>query len=174
MAEYEFQSVDMPAEMKLEISQQGLWGLVARIVQIVEDKYGNEGLDALYDGLRDWDIHELNVPVLLSACGIQPGEAKPAEFVQKICNPYDDVSFIQKEKPLITDAPDENRVLYKIHSCSVADSINKECPKTCRIVANACLEGQATIANPNFRITADKFLSEGADACEIYVERVDG
>ena len=71
MAEYEFQSVDIPAEQKLEISQQGLWGLVARIVQIVEDKYGDEGLETLYNGLRDWDIHELNVPGMLSVYGIK-------------------------------------------------------------------------------------------------------
>lgn len=172
MAEYEFQPLDMPIEQKLEISQQGLWGLVARMVKIIEDKYGDEGLATLYDGLRDWPLHALSVPAMLSAYGIQPGEASPVEFVQRVCNPSDDSAFIQKVKPLITDAPDENRVLYKIRSCSVADAVARECPKTCRLLANACLEGQVRVANPNLKITADKFLSEGGDACEIYVERV--
>jgi len=172
MAQYEFQPLDLPIEQKLEISQQGLWGLVARMVSIIEEKYGDEGLAALYDGLRDWPLHALSVPAMLSAYGIQPGEASPAEFILRICNPSDDSAFIQKVKPLITDAPDENRVLYKIRSCSVADSIARECRKTCRLVANACLEGQARLANPNLKITAEKFLSEGADACDIYVERL--
>lgn len=174
MAEYKFQSVDIPAEQKLEIAQQGLWGLVARMVKIIEDRYGKEGLDVLYDGLRDWDSHELNVPGMLSAFGIQPGEASPAEFIQRVMNPYDDVSFIQKEKPIITDAPDENRVLYKIKSCSVADAIHKEYPGTCRLICSACLEGQRRVANPNLKISVDNFLCEGADACEIYVEKING
>jgi hypothetical protein len=172
MAQYEFEPLNLPIEQKLEISQQGLWGLVARIVKIVEEKYGDEGLAALYDGLRDWELHKVSVPAMLSAHGIEPGKASPAEFVLKICNPSDDSAFVQKVKPLITDAPDENRVLYKIRSCSVADSIARECTKACRFIAGACLEGQARVANPNLKVTANKFLSEGGDACEIYVERV--
>ncbi|MCX5998052.1 MAG: hypothetical protein NTU41_00250, partial [Chloroflexi bacterium] len=81
------------------------------------------------------------------------------------------VSFIQKVKPIIADSPNEDRVMYKIRSCSVADSIAGEYPKTCRTLARACIEGQLKYANPNLRATCDKFLCEGGDSCEIYVER---
>jgi len=174
MAEYEFQGLSLPIEQKLELSQQGLWGLVARMVKIIEDRYGEEGLAALYDGLRDWPMHAESIPAILSLHGIKLGEASPIEFVQKVCNPFDDSSFIQKVPPVIADAPDENRVMYKIRSCSVADAVARECPKACRLIANACLEGQARLANLSLKITADKFLPEGDDSCEIYVERLDG
>jgi hypothetical protein len=174
MAQYEFQPLNLPIEQKLEISQQGLWGLVARMVKIIEEKYGDEGLKALYDGLRDWPLHQMSVTARLSAHGIEPGKASPAQFIQKIMNSDDSVSFIQKVKPLITDSPNEDRVLYKIRSCSVADSIAREYPKACRIIARACLEGQTRYANPNLKATCDKFLCEGGDACEVYVERTKG
>jgi hypothetical protein len=171
MAQYEFQPLNLPIEQKLEIAQQGLWSLAARMIKIIEDKYGEEGLKALYDGLRDWPLHQMSVPARLEAQGIEPGKASPAQFIQKIMNSDDSVSFIQKVPPLITDAPNENRVLYKIRSCSVADSIAREYPGTCRLLARACVEGQLRYANPNLKATMDKFLCEGSDACEIYVER---
>ncbi len=174
MAEYEFGSMEMPLDMKLEVAQQGLWGLAARIVKIVDDKYGEDGLAALKEGLRDWDQHEANIPGMLAAFGIQPGEMSPAQFIQRVMNPYDDVSFIQKESPQIADAPDENRVMYKITSCSVADSVNREYPGLCRLLIESALEGQRRAAKADVRVTCDKYLCEGADACEFYVERVDG
>lgn len=172
--EYEFEPLDVPLDQRLEIAQQGLWGLAARLIKIVEEKYGEEGLKALYDGLRDWPLHEMSVTARLEAQGIEPGKASPAQFIQKIMNSDDSVSFIQKVKPLIADSPDEDRVLYKIHSCSVADSIAREYPKTCRLLARACVEGQLRYANPRLKATMDKFLCEGGDACEIYVERTKG
>jgi len=170
--EYEFEPLDVPLEQRLEIAQQGLWGLAARMMKIIEDKYGEEGLKALYDGLRDWPLHEMSVTARLEAQGIEPGKASPAQFIQKIMNSDDSVSFIQKVPPVIADAPDENRVMYKVRSCSVADSINREYPGTCRLLARACVEGQIRWANPNLKMSCDKFLCEGADACEIYIERV--
>lgn len=169
--EYQFEPLDLPLEQKLEIAQQGLWGLVGRLFKIVADRYGDEGIAALHDGLRDWPLHQMSVPMRLEAHGIKPGEANPAQFIQKIMNCDDSVSFIQKVPPVIKDSPNEDRVVYKIRSCSVADSIAREYPGTCRTLATACVEGQLRYANPNLSVKCDKFLCEGADSCEIYIEK---
>ncbi|MCX6000158.1 MAG: hypothetical protein NTU41_11385, partial [Chloroflexi bacterium] len=67
--EYKFEPLELPLEQKLEIAQQGLWGLVARLMKIVNDKYGDEGMAAIYDGLRDWPLHQMSVPMRLEAHG---------------------------------------------------------------------------------------------------------
>jgi hypothetical protein len=169
--EYQFEPLELPPEQRLEIAQQGLWGLVARLMKIVADRYGDEGMAAICDGLRDWPLHQMSVPMRLQAHGIEPGKASPAQHIQKIMNCDDSVSFIQKVPPIIKDSPSEDRVMYQIRSCSVADSIAREYPGTCRTLAAACIEGQLRYSNPGLRVTCDKFLCEGADSCEIYIER---
>src|SRR4030042_2173370 len=140
--QYEFAGLDVPAEVKLDLCQKGLWGLVARIVRIIEEKYGEEGVQVLYDGIRDCDIHQKNVPGMLSAHGIKPGEASPLDLVLKVNNPMDSVSWLFCEKPQITEQPDENRIHYKITSCNVAETIREQCPRACRIIANESHEAQ--------------------------------
>ena len=133
---------------------------------------GAEGLETIKEGLLTWEVHEANIPGMLAAFGIQPGDVSPAQFIQRVMNPYDDVSFIQKEKPIIADAPDENRVMYKVRSCSVADTVNREYPGLCRLIMESALEGQRRAAKANVKVTWEKFLCEGADACEFYVEKI--
>jgi len=169
--QYEFAGLDVPAEAKLDLCQKGLWGLVARILRIVEEKYGQEGIQAIYNGIRDWDIHQNTVPGMLTAHGIKPEEASPIDLVLKVNNPMDSVSWTFCEKPQITEEPDENRIHYLITSCNVAETIRQQYPNTCRIIANASYEAQVKASNPNLKVIHDKFLCEGSDACDIYVEK---
>lgn len=165
-AKYPFKRMPLTPEQKLNASQRLLWRVIARMVQVVKDRYGEEGLQALSEGIRDWDYWNVSV----RQAGIARGEGTLRDLTVELFGPGDDLSFTITDEPEITEAPDENRLLYKARSCNVADIIARECPDTCRIVSRAVEEGVARVVNPDIRVSGDRFLSGGDDACYIYVD----
>ena len=150
---------------KLNITQRLLWRIIARIVKVIDDKYGEEGLNTIYEGLKDWDWWQ--VPV--KKAGLTPGEASLEDTLFKVLEAGDEVLFTMKEHPVIEKLGD-NKYLYKVRHCNVADVISRETWKACPIVARAIEEGAAKAANPNIKLTGDKFLVTGADGCYSYYE----
>ena len=150
---------------KLNITQRLLWRIIARIVKVIDDKYGEEGLNTIYEGLRDWDFWQ--VPV--KKAGLTPGKASLEDTLFKVLEAGDEVLFTMEERPLI-EKVGENKYLYKVRHCNVADVISRESWKACPIVSRAIEEGAAKAANPNIKLTGDKFLVTGADGCYSYYE----
>lgn len=165
---HDFEVPEMPLEQKLNQVQKALWFVIARMVRIVEENYGEEGLKVLYKGLKDWDNNVATVGKAL----VKPGRASPLEVVTKIYAPGDSLMFTMKEKQEIIEDPDEDRILYKIRDCNVARLLARECPKTCAVVAGALIDGMTEAANPDLKTTYGRFIATGDDACYIWVERV--
>lgn len=150
---------------KLNVTQRLLWRIIARIIKVIDDKYGEEGLQTIYQGIRDWDWWQ--VPV--KRAGLTPGEASLEDTLYKVLEAGDEVLFTMKERPLI-EKVGENKYLYKVRDCNVVDVISRESWKTCPIVSRAIEEGAAKAANPNIKLTGDQFLVTGADGCYSYYE----
>jgi len=150
---------------KLNITQRLMWRIIARMVRVIDEKYGEEGLQTIYEGIRDWDWWQ--VPV--KKAGLTPGEASLEDTLYKVLEAGDEVLFTMKERPLIQKVG-ENKYLYKVRDCNVADVISRESWKACPIVSRAIEEGAAKAANPNIKLTGDQFLVTGADGCYSYYE----
>ncbi len=150
---------------KLNITQRLMWRIIARMVRVIDEKYGEEGLQTIYEGIRDWDWWQ--VPV--KKAGLTPGEASLEDTLYKVLEAGDEVLFTMKERPLI-EKVGENKYLYKVRDCNVADVISRESWKACPIVSRAIEEGAAKAANPNIKLTGDQFLVTGADGCYSYYE----
>lgn len=150
---------------KLNITQRLMWRIIARMVRVIDEKYGEEGLQTIYEGIRDWDWWQ--VPV--KKAGLTPGEASLEDTLYKVLEAGDEVLFTMKERPLIQKLG-ENKYLYKVRDCNVADVISRESWKACPIVSRAIEEGAAKAANPNIKLTGDQFLVTGADGCYSYYE----
>ena len=163
----EFEVPQMPPEVRINQLQKAMWYLVARIVRVVKDKYGEEGSRTIYEGLKNWE----NNMITVRKAGLEPGKVSIEELLTKVYAPGDALLFTMKEKQEITEEPDENRLLYRIKDCNVAKLIEKECPETCRIVAGAMIDRMTEAANPDFVATHDKFIAEGCDGCYVYVEK---
>ncbi|MDO8490595.1 MAG: hypothetical protein Q7T04_01095 [Dehalococcoidia bacterium] len=163
---YPFKKIDLSPEQKLNASQRLLWRVIARMVKVVGDKYGEDGLQALSAGIRDWDYWNVSV----RQAGVAAGQGTLRDLAVDLFGPGDDLCFTITDEPQITEAPDENRLLYKARSCNVADIIARECPDTCRIISRAVEEGVARVVNPDISVSGDRFLSGGEDACYIYVD----
>ncbi|MCX5999606.1 MAG: hypothetical protein NTU41_08475 [Chloroflexi bacterium] len=148
---------------KLNITQRLLWRIIARMVRIIDEKYGEEGLNAIYKGIRDWEFWQ--VPV--KKAGLTPGKASVEDALYKVLEAGDEVLFTMKERPLVQKTG-EDQYLYKVRHCNVADVISRESWKTCPYVARAIEEGAAKAANPNIKLTGDQFLVNGADGCYTY------
>jgi hypothetical protein len=153
---------------KLNTTQRLLWRIIARIVKVIDDKYGEEGLNTIYEGLRDWDFWQ--VPV--KKAGLTPGKASLEDTIFKVLEAGDEALFTMEERPLI-EKVGENKYLYKVRHCNVADVINRESWKACPIVSRAIEEGAAKAANPNIKLTGNKFLTTGADGCYSYYEMIE-
>jgi len=149
-------------------SQRLLWRIIARMVKVIDDKYGEEGLQTLYEGLRDWEFWQ--VPV--RKAGLVPGEATLEDTLTKVLEAGDSILFTMKEPPVITKINDQ-KYLYKVRHCNVADVISRETWKACPIVSRAIEEGAAKAANPRIRLTGDQYLVTGADGCYSYYEITD-
>lgn len=163
---YPFIPSGLSPEQKLDVCQKSLWRLIARIVRAVDEKYGEEGLSAIHDSIKNWDVWR--EPLIRS--GLQPGEVSLRDMVLKVWGPGDDIYFTMKEVPVIREDPDESKLLYTVRECNVARQIAKESSKTCRVVARAIEEGVAQAANPGIHITGDRFIATGADGCYIWAE----
>jgi len=150
---------------KLNITQRLMWRIIARMVKVIDEKYGDEGLQTIYEGLRDWDWWQ--VPV--KKAGLTPGEASLEDTLYKVLEAGDEVLFTMKERPLIQKVG-ENKYLYKVRDCNVADVITRETWKACPIVSRGIEEGAAKAANPRIKLTGDQFLVGGADGCYSYYE----
>ena len=150
---------------KLNATQRLLWRIIARMVKVIDDKYGEEGLQAIHEGLRDWEFWQ--VPV--RKAGLVPGKASLEDTLHKVLEAGDELLFTMEQRPLI-EKVGENRYLYKVRHCNVADVIGRECWKACPIVARAIEEGAAKAANPRIKLTGDKFLVTGNDGCYSYYE----
>jgi hypothetical protein len=165
MSENQKPSQSPEVAAKLNVTQRLLWRIIARIVKVIDDKYGEEGLNTIYEGLRDWDFWQ--VPV--KKAGLTPGKASLEDTIFKVLEAGDEVLFTMQERPLI-EKVGENKYLYKVRHCNVADVIGRESWKACPIVSRAIEEGAAKAANPNIKLTGDKFLVTGADGCYSYYE----
>lgn len=163
---YDAEPLALTPEQKLNQAQRLLWRVIARMVKVIDDEYGEKGLAVISKGLRDWDFWKLSI----SRAGLEPGKVNLRDLITKVYGPGDALLFTMTEKPVITEEPDENRVLYKIPVCNAAGIIARECPKTCMVVSRAIEEGVAKVANPNLRVFGDKLLGTGDDACEIFFE----
>ncbi len=150
---------------KLNAAQRLLWRIIARMVKVIEDKYGEEGLKVIYEGLRDWEFWQ--VPV--RKAGLVPGEASLEDTLYKVLEAGDQLLFTMEQRPLI-EKVGENKYLYKVRQCNVVDVIGRECWKACPIVSRALEEGAAKAANPRIKLTGDKFLVKGDDGCYSYYE----
>lgn len=154
-----------PGEQKLNLAQRLLWRIIARIIRVIDEKYGEEGLATIYNGLKDWDFWQ--VPV--KRAGLTPGQASLKDTIFKVLAPGDELLFTMKEPPLIEELG-ENKWLYKVRHCNVADVISRESWKTCPIVSRGIEEGVAKTANPSIKLSGDKFLVTGDDGCYSYYE----
>lgn len=163
----EFQVPEMPPEQRINQIQKAMWYLVARIVRVVKDAYGEEGMKVIYEGLKNWENNMMTV----RKAGLEPGKVSLEDLLTKVYAPGDSLLFTMKEKQEITEEPDENRLLYRIKDCNVARLIERECPETCAIVAGAMIDGMTAAANPDFVATHEKFLATGHDGCYVYVEK---
>ncbi|MDO8492004.1 MAG: hypothetical protein Q7T04_08340 [Dehalococcoidia bacterium] len=163
----EFEVPQMPADVRINQVQKAMWYLVARIVRVVKDRYGEEGAKVIYEGLKNWE----NNMITVRKAGLDPGKVSLEDLVTKVFAPGDALLFTMKEKQEITEEPDQNRLLYRIKDCNVAKLIEKECPETCSIVAGAMIDGMTEAANPDFVATHEKFIAEGQDGCYVYVEK---
>jgi hypothetical protein len=146
-------------------SQRLLWRIIARMVKVIGDRYGEEGLRTIYEGLRDWEFWQ--VPV--RKAGLVPGEASLEDTLYKVLEAGDELLFTMEQRPVI-EKLGQNRYLYKVRQCNVADVIGRECWQTCPVVARAIEEGAAKAANPRIKLTGDKYLVTGADGCYSYYE----
>lgn len=153
------------AAAKLNATQRLLWRIITRMVKVIDDKYGDEGLQTIYEGLRDWEFWQ--VPV--RKAGLVPGEASLEDTLYKVLEAGDELLFTMEQRPLI-EKLGKNKYLYKVRDCNVADVIGRECWKACPIVSRAIEEGAAKAANPRIKLTGDKFLVTGADGCYSYYE----
>ncbi|MFC1824844.1 hypothetical protein ACFL9T_19215 [Thermodesulfobacteriota bacterium] len=163
---YPFKRMNLPPEKKLDLCQRLLWGVIARIVRTMDEKYGEEALEAISESLRDWDYWKASV----RQAGVPEGDGTIRDLLVELWGPGDDLCFTVAEPVQMTEDPDENRVLYKAMSCNVADVIGRECPKTCRVVSRAVEEGVARVVNPKIKVSGNKFLSTGDDGCYIWAE----
>jgi hypothetical protein len=153
---------------RLNATQRLMWRIIARIVKVVGDKYGDEGLQVISEGLRDWEFWK--VPV--RKAGLVPGEASLEDTLHKVLEAGDEVLFTMEKKPVI-EKIGENKYLYHVRECNVADVIGRECAKACPVVSRAIEEGAAKAANPRIKLTGDKYLVSGADGCYSYYELVE-
>ncbi len=161
----EQQQQESAENMAKNASQRLLWRIIARMVKVIDDRYGEEGLQTLYEGLRDWEFWQ--VPV--RKAGLVPGEATLEDTLTKVLEAGDSILFTMKEPPVITKISDR-KYLYKVRHCNVADVISRETWKACPIVSRAIEEGAAKAANPRIRLTGDQYLVTGADGCYSYYE----
>ena len=157
---------EMSPEKKLDVCQKSLWMIIARMVRAIDEKYGDEGLDAVYTSIRDWDAHKAN----LVRYGLTPGKVTPLEMAERVMIPTGDIAFSMKQQPLVTQDRKTGRVTYKAVDCNVAQLIGKECAKTCATISRAVEVGQAKAANPKMKVSGDKWLATGHDGCYIYLE----
>jgi hypothetical protein len=153
---------------KLNATQRLMWRIIARMVKVIGDKYGDEGLQVIYEGIRDWEFWK--VPV--RKAGLVPGEASLEDTLHKVLEAGDEVLFTMEKRPLI-EKVGKNKYLYHVRECNVADVIGRECWKACPIVSRAIEEGAAKAANPRIKLTGDKYLVTGADGCYSYYEFVE-
>ncbi|OGO02255.1 MAG: hypothetical protein A2Y91_01370 [Chloroflexi bacterium RBG_13_54_8] len=158
------QSSELAAQ-QLNLAQRLLWRIIARMVRVIDEKYGEEGLRVIYEGLRDWDYWK--VPI--RKAGLVPGEASLEDTIHKVLEPGDKLLFSMQEHPLI-EKLSEDKWLYKVRHCNVADVITRESWKTCPVVSRGIEEGVAKAANPNIKLTGDKYLVTGEDGCYSYYE----
>ncbi len=163
---YPFKRVPLTPEQKLNASQRLLWRVIARMVQTVKDKYGEEGLQALSEGIRDWGYWNVSV----RQAGVPVGTGTLRDLNVELFGPGDDICFTVTDEPVITESPDENRLLYRVPRCNVADILAREGPDTCRIISRAVEEGVARVVNPDIRVSGREFLSTGQEACYIYTD----
>jgi hypothetical protein len=164
---YAWRDPGIPIEKKLDLAQKGLWQMIARIVRVVKDKYGEDGLEAIRDAFRYSDVHRASA----ERAGIKSGTGSIRDYIFKMMDVQDSI-FLITGKRVITEEPDENRVHVVVPKCNVAGLIARECPETCDVIAIASAIGWADAVNPNIKYTQDKCLAAGDDSCSIYLEMV--
>lgn len=145
---------------RLNTTQRFLWRIVARMVRIIDERYGEEGLKAIYQGIRDWDWWR--VPI--ERAGLTPGKTSLEDLLFKVLKAGDEVLFTMDPHPEVKRVG-EKKYLYRVLNCNVADVISKESWKTCPVVARAIEEGAAKAANPDIKLDGDRYLVTGADGC---------
>jgi len=165
MSERERTPVPPEVAARLNVTQRLMWRIIARIVKVIDDKYGEEGLNTIYEGIRDWEFWQ--VPV--RKAGLTVGEASLEDTLYKVLEAGDEVLFTMEVPPLI-EKLSENKYLYKVRHCNVADVISRESWKACPIVSRSIEEGAAKAANPRIKLTGDQYLVTGADGCYSYYE----
>lgn len=167
--EYKWSLKPFPAEVRLDFAQKGLWSIISRIVKTMDEKYGQDALDAISDALRNWDVHEKEV----TRSGKPFGKMSLRDFVLKVSDAQDNL-YLNPGKlegiRKITEDPDENRLGVIMPQCNVAQYIARESTKTCKVVVSALGEGWLIYSNPNFKCTNTKLLSAGDDYCEFFFE----
>lgn len=154
------------AEEKINLTQRYLWRIIAKICGAVKEKYGQEGLQTIYTSLENWSNHRSAV----SKSGITPGQGTLEDLITKLYDPGDEMLFTMSQPRLITEEPDADHLLYKIRECNVKDVVARECPEMCFYVVRGIEQGLAKNVNPDIKVSGNRFLANGHDACYIELE----
>ncbi|MDO8491946.1 MAG: hypothetical protein Q7T04_08035 [Dehalococcoidia bacterium] len=163
---FHHKSSAMAAEQRLNLTQRYLWRIVAKICSAVKEKYGEEGLQTIYNALESWPNHRSAVV----KSGITPGEGTLGDLITKLYDPGDEMLFTMTKHRIITEEPDADHLLYKIQECNVKDVVQRECPEMCSYVVRGIEQGLAKQVNPNIKVSGNRFLANGHDACYIQLE----
>ncbi len=151
------------ADQKHNMKQRYLWRIVAKICSAVKEQYGEEGLQTIYNALESWPNHRSAV----AKAGITPGEGTLEDLITRLYDPGDEMLFTMTQHRVITEDPDADHLMYKIRECNVKDVIQRECPEMCSYVVRGIEQGLAKQVNPNIKVTGNRFLANGHDACSI-------
>jgi hypothetical protein len=150
----------LTTEEKLDRIRKGDFIIMSEMAKAIEEKYGEEGLEAMAEGIRK-RFHAIlqklkekgDMKVVSGDCtDIPAGVAALGDALDAVA-----------EYPELTP---KHSVLH-IKSCPVAKQINRTFPQLCRRVLIGTDRAYCGVINPKIKVTPKRYLSEGDEVCEL-------
>jgi len=153
---------ELNQEERLAFGHAMSWEIIKRILDAVEERYGEEGKELFNKVIRDY-MREIT-PRIAQSLGI---EGNDMDSVLKVIN-WHDVNLW----PLIEEdiaKSEEKEGILRISNCFLKD---RWTPHDCKI-GIPYVEGMLEALNPKIKYKATKVLTRGDDCCELVMKLED-
>jgi len=156
----------LTTEEKLDRIRKGDFIIMSEMAKAIEEKYGDEGLEAMAEAIRE-RFHVIlqklkekgQMKVVSGDCTDVPaGVAALGDALDAVA-----------EFPVLTP----KHSMLNIKSCPVAKQINRIFPQLCRRVLIGTDRAYCGVINPKIKVTPKRYLSEGDEVCELVYDLVE-
>ena len=153
------------AQERVKRAIMGDAAIIGTMAKIIKEKYGNEGLEAIRDGL------EKSFPSLMKRlakeAGVKTGDGTIADWakLEKLICSVSGMEFLTEVTP--------TRGSVKITYCPMATQYQRTSPDLCRMMFIGIERAIASTINPRMKVHGARYIPDGDEYCEIICELKD-